>query len=282
MTLSDFQTPDGWITIAPFDHRGSLLTALQLDVSREEDRKKFQELKRLFMKVLSPHVSAVLTDPEYGLSTLSEKAVDCNVFLSLEASGYTGSYEEMTQLLPDWGIEKIKTLHAGAKLLVYLHPDSSTYEEKLRLIKTVYQQAQRHEVVLLVEPVVYEKGAGKQGSATVAQDWIQRHLEVCARVAPFCHILKIQYPGNKEACDTVSTLHPNWILLSRGISFDTFCMYLTTAARSGCKGYAAGRAVWQEIEQWKTPREWEQFLSTTAVGRLLKLNQILRSSRLLA
>jgi hypothetical protein len=61
MTVNDFQTTDGFFTIAPFDHRGSLAESLRLDLSRIEDANVFLMLKHLFMKTLSPYVSTGLT-----------------------------------------------------------------------------------------------------------------------------------------------------------------------------------------------------------------------------
>ncbi len=281
MTLSDFQTADGFFTIAPFDHRGSLASSLKLDLTKEQDQAKFLFLKQLFIKVFSPHTSAVLTDPDYGIQTLDLKAPNCGLFLSLEESGYTGDHEAMTTLKPNWGVDGVQKYNAGAKLLVYFNPLESNAQQKLDVVKRLAEECHQKEVIFLVEPVLFALSSKKQWMAEGDQDWIATHLQACEQFAPYCDILKIQYPGSADACRQVSSLHSNWILLSRGAVYETFIEYMKTAARNGSKGYAAGRAVWQEITSLDSSA-WEQFLQTTAVPRIEELTSILRSANLLA
>ncbi len=282
MNLADFSTPDGLFSIAPFDHRASLAESMHLDLTKSEDQATFLELKKMFMHVFSPHVSAVLTDPEYGIKTLSEKQGNCGVFLSLEESGYSGDHDAMTSLKSEWGVDGVRENGAGAKLLVYFNPKSSTSQQKLDLVRKLFVECKDKEVVFLVEPVLYEVAGAKLWEKEMDAEWSRVYVDVCRQFAPFCDILKIQYPGNQEACSEISTFHDNWILLSRGVSFDTFCTYLSTARRQGAKGYAAGRAVWQELSTLSGKEEWQRFLETTGVTRIQKLNEILKSATLVA
>lgn len=282
MKLADVQTPDGFITIAPFDHRTSLAKSLSLDLHQEEDKKKFIELKALFMQILSPHVSAVLTDPEFGIETERYKDSDCGLFYSLEQSGYGDEGPEaMTELLPDWGIDGIIAHHAGAKLLVNYHPEEKNAAKKRALIATLYKEAQAKGTVFLVEPVLYDLSDSMK-IEFMSEEWISLHLQVCRDIAPYCDILKVQYPGSMQASQAVSAMHPHWILLSRGAPYAEFTEYMKTAVRAGCSGYAAGRAVWQEIEQYSSVDEWKAFLQETTVSRLHELTKILSTARLLS
>lgn len=274
MNLADFQTSDGLFTIAPFDHRASLAKSLNLDLKIEQHQKQFIMLKHLFMKILSPYVSSVLTDPEYGLETLAEKAPNTGLFLSLEKSGYTDDHEQMTQLYPNWGIDGVKKHAAGAKLLVYCNPEGETTPAKYELVKKLFYEARQKGVVFLVEPVLYQGAIQWKEWDKV---WIEAYLSVCSNIAPYCDILKVHYPGSTDACSQITRMHPNWILLSRGIAYDEFVHLLTDAVRNGCRGFAAGRAVWQELTKL-SPKEWETFLNTIAVDRLKALTQILREN----
>ncbi|HSW89426.1 MAG TPA: hypothetical protein VLH19_00975 [Patescibacteria group bacterium] len=269
MILKDFQTKEGFYAIAPFDHRGSLVESLHMDLKNPSDLEKFITLKRMFMEVLSPHVSAVLTDPEYGIKTLDAKAATCALFLSLEASSYGGVQEAPIEFLPNWGVDQIKEKGAGAKLLVYFNPDSPLSAAKIEAVQAIYEECKQKEVVFLVEPVMYK----------VPEDeyWSTTYLSVCRRFAPLCDILKIQYPGSLDACKEVSTFHQNWILLSRGVGYFKFAEVLKVAMSAGCKGYAAGRAVWQELTNYSDPAQWKNFLETTSVERLKSLNTLLHA-----
>jgi tagatose-1,6-bisphosphate aldolase len=275
MTLSDFQTEDGLFTIAPFDHRGSLATSLKLDLKNEVDQETFLYLKHLFMKTLSPYVSAVLTDPDSGLKTLDDKSSDCGLFLSLEESGYTADHDSMTVLKENWGIDGVKSYNAGAKLLVYFNPESETAQKKLHMVAALASEARSKGVILLVEPLLYSLEDKELWAKEGDEQWINEHLSMCEKIAPFCDILKIAYPGSEDACSSITRIHPNWVLLSRGSSYDVFAPLLETSVKHGCRGFAAGRAVWQElISLPKT--EWESFLSTTAVDRLGMLTTLLK------
>ncbi len=272
MTLSDFQNSNGLFTIAPFDHRGSLAKSLNLDLKEKKSKELFSQLKHLFMKTLSPHVSAVLTDPEYGLETIKDKAEAAGLFLSLEKSGYSEDHEDMTELYPNWGIDAVLSHNAGAKLLVYCNPEGKNQQAKYDLIKRLYDEARQKGVVFLVEPVLYSL-PGKEWKEW-DEVWVESHLEVCENIAPFCDILKIQYPGTAEACARVTRMHPNWILLSRGVEYDDFSRLLKDSVQNGCRGFAAGRAVWQELTKLP-PEKWENFLATTSVERLKSLTKIM-------
>lgn len=274
MNLSDFQTSDGLFTIAPFDHRASLAQTLNLDLGNEDHKKLFLSLKHLFMKTLSPHVSAVLTDPEYGVLTLEDKDENAGLFLSLEKSGYSDDHEAMVELYPNWGIDGVLKHNAGAKLLVYCSPNSATMGAKYELIQRLSDEAKQKGVVFLVEPVLFESQTKWKEWDEV---WIEEHLTVCESIAPYCDILKVQYPGSIEACVRLSRMHPNWILLSRGVGYDDFARLLKDAVQNGCRGFAAGRAVWQELTKLD-PSEWEKFLQETSVPRLQELTQILRDN----
>lgn len=278
MTLSDFQTQEGFFAIAPFDHRGSLARSLKFDLSNSDDVERFISLKSLFMRTLSSHVSAVLTDPEYGLASLRDKAEGTGLFLSLEASSYDSNPDEMTTLLPHFGIQGAKSHQSGAKLLIYLHPRSHTYRQKLDLIEDLATQAQRTGVILLIEPIIYELPGETDWKVSGDEVWTKMYLEVCQAVAPHCDILKVAYPGSPEACRQISQMHRSWILLSRGMNFTDFVACFKIAVSMGCRGYAAGRAVWQEITKIKE-NKWEDFLKHTAVLRLEELNKILREQK---
>jgi tagatose-1,6-bisphosphate aldolase len=270
MTLADFQTPDGFFAIAPFDHRSSLAQSLKLDLKKPEHAALFLRLKHLFMKILSPHVSAVLTDPEYGIQTIGDKADTAGLFLSIEESGYSGDHEAMTSLKPNWGIDGVKAHGAGAKLLLYYNPAAPNAKDKVALVSQLFDEAKSKEVIFLVEPVLYATSGKKLWGEEWDPLWIQTHLEVCETFAPLCDILKVQYPGSPEACAAVTRMHPNWLLLSRGVDYGQFLVFLKTALAQGCRGFAAGRAIWRELTMLPS-EEWEKFLQTTAVDRLEEL-----------
>jgi tagatose-1,6-bisphosphate aldolase len=275
MFLSSIQTAAGHFTIAPFDHRGSLATLLNLDLTKSDDQQKLRELKEMMMEIFSPLCSGVLVDPEYGYDAIAKKAPNCGLILTLESSGYTDSRAAIPTLIPNWGVEGVKNNYAVAKLLMYYHPQEANAEPKKKLVSELYNYCQHEQVPFLFEPVVYDPATGKYLSKEafpVAQ------LAMIQELREYCDVIKIQYPGDALACATVTAeLDVPWILLSRGMNYEEFKLATIIAMENGCSGFAAGRSVWQEIGQQRHPDKTpnmsaiRNFLETIGVQRMKEL-----------
>ena len=81
----------GVIAAAAMDQRGSLQKAIasnkgieRADVTDE----MMSEFKTAVSKVLTPHASAILLDPEWGLEAAKARASNAGLLLSYEKSGY--------------------------------------------------------------------------------------------------------------------------------------------------------------------------------------------------
>lgn len=278
MTLSSIQTASGMFTIAPFDHRGSLATSLGLDLTTAVGKKTLTQLKILFMQNFSPYCSGVLVDPEYGFPAIEYKADTCGLILTLESSGYNDEKTDVPVLMPNWGVEAIKNNYAVAKLLVYYHPQEPNAQQKKKLVMELGESCRKEGVAFLVEPVHFSLNPKAELSTTEFQE-IQ--LQTCQEFQAHCDILKIQYPGDALACATLTAeIDVPWILLSRGMSYDPFKEALKVSLENGCKGFAAGRSVWQEISEYKDAEGKldlvgvQQFLQTTATERIKELIQL--------
>lgn len=275
MTLSSIQTASGMYTIAPFDHRGSLATTLGLDLQTAAGKKTLTQLKILFMQTFSPFCSGVLVDPEYGFPAVEYKAEHCGLIMTLESSGYNDEKTAVPVLMPNWGVEGVKNNFAVAKLLIYYHPQEQNAEQKLKLVMELGESCRKEGVAFLVEPVIFSPNP--KAELTQAE-FAEAQLQTCQEFQPHCDILKIQYPGDALSCATITAeLDVPWILLSRGLHYDEFKEALKVSLENGCKGFAAGRSVWQEISEQKKEdgsldmNAVQQFLQTTALERLKEL-----------
>ncbi len=101
----------GVIAAAAMDQRGSLLSAIAKargvtkDKVRPEDMTEF---KTAVTKVLSPHASAILLDPEYSLPALKHVAKGTGVLLAYEESGYDNTRPgRRPDLLPTWSVRRL-------------------------------------------------------------------------------------------------------------------------------------------------------------------------------
>ena len=81
----------GVIAAAAMDQRGSLrkMIAAGKGVSQNEiTDEMMQEFKASVSKALTPHASAILLDPEYGLPAAKARARNAGLLLAYEESGY--------------------------------------------------------------------------------------------------------------------------------------------------------------------------------------------------
>src|ERR1700682_5369292 len=81
----------GVIAAAAMDQRGSLRSAIAKDKSidkKDVAQKMMEEFKEAVSRVLTPHATAILLDPEFGLSAAKQRAKNAGLLLAYENSGY--------------------------------------------------------------------------------------------------------------------------------------------------------------------------------------------------
>lgn len=293
MQLSQLQTHNGKFTIAAFDHRSSLAETLGINVNSEEGVAQFIQIKQLFMDVFSPMASAVLTDPVYGKFTVDRKADKAGLLMSLEESGYEGGKGVVPPLLDNWGVLGVKGYNSAAKLLLYFNPQENTAEAKTDLVKRIFEETQKEEIPFLLEPVLYPV----ENEESFKKSWKAIQQETTEIFDGVCDVLKIEFPGlyenndgdKSQACRVISEYagQTPWIILSRGMGYSEFKEAVAISLEAGGKGFAVGRAVWQEIDQFSIAKtgDWEKsigeienFLKTTGVERMQELVELVVNS----
>src|SRR5258707_15643783 len=83
-----------------------------------------EEFKILVSEVLTPHASAILLDPEWGLPAAKRRARNAGLLLAYEKTGYdkTGP-GRLGDLLDVWSARRLKEAGADcAKILLYFTP----------------------------------------------------------------------------------------------------------------------------------------------------------------
>ena len=101
---------NGVISAAAMDQRGSL----QKSIAKEKgiDPKAvtpamMSEFKVAVSRILTPHASAILLDPEFGLDAVKAKASHAGVLLAYEQTGYDQTQEgRIPTLIPEWTVKK--------------------------------------------------------------------------------------------------------------------------------------------------------------------------------
>ncbi|MFW6150474.1 MAG: tagatose 1,6-diphosphate aldolase [Chloroflexota bacterium] len=290
--LQQVANPNGMLTVCAIDHRGSLKRALQKANPNAANYQDIVDFKLDTCRVLGRLASAVLLDPVYAAAeAVAAGSLPGNIGLlvSIEKSGYAGeSTARLTELLPDWSVSKIKKMGASAvKLLIYFRPDiEGVASKQLDLVKRVADECAEQDIALLVESLAYP--------AEGENDFPARKPELVAESArkltalPI-DVLKAEFPADMEyekdenkllqhckALDEASRLP--WVLLSAGVTYDTFREQVRYASRAGASGFLAGRALWQEAVQFTSREQRVKFLENTALSRLKEISEIVESS----
>ncbi len=107
----------GIIAAAAMDQRGSLQKSLAKEKGGEITDAMMEEFKILVSEVLTPHATAILLDPEWGLPASKRRAKNAGLLLAYEKTGYdkTGP-GRLPDLLDVWSARRLK--EAGADCVV--------------------------------------------------------------------------------------------------------------------------------------------------------------------
>src|SRR5712692_1138841 len=161
--------PAGVIAAAAMDQRGSLQKSIA--AAKGIDKKQvtaemMSEFKIAVTKVLTPHASAILLDPEYGLPATKARSSNAGLLLVYELSGYDNTQPgRLPDLLPHVSVKRIKEWGADAvKILIYYTPldDTKVNDIKHAFIERIGAECATHEIPFFLEFVGYDPAGGDE------------------------------------------------------------------------------------------------------------------------
>lgn len=254
------------------DQRGSFRKMINPENPDEADTQKAVSIKKDILNALYPQFSGVLLDVDYGLKSHYELNPNQPkpFLLAIEKTGYTEKEEEkITEL--QYKVSELKEMGAaGVKLLVYFNLKAESAENQIRTAQLVSHEANKNGMPFFLEILTYE----------IPNQPIENHIIRTVKkflkedVIP--DVFKLEYPGSKGDCREITRILDKipWILLTRGVEFETFCLRLGKAVSGGCKGFLAGRSIWQEYAKATDPAEKEKLLKETIPARFEKISKI--------
>ena len=298
----------GVIGAAAMDQRGSLEKAIKKHKGAgETPAAAMEDFKVAVTKLLTPHASAILLDPEFGLPASKQRAANAGLLLAYEKSGYDNDRPgRLPDLLPEWTVRKIMEQGADAiKLLLYYTPfeDAAINAEKHSFVERVGAECDYHQIPFFLEFVGYDPQGGDGKDLEYAKrkpDVVTGSVVEFSKPEYHVDVLKIEIPVNlqyikgtrsckgpvaysrAEALDhyrrAADAARKPFIYLSAGVSNDQFLESLEMAAEAGVRfnGVLCGRATWQEgIPVFaKQGREaLEKWLADTGVRNIKALNE---------
>jgi len=170
--LKALSNKDGIIAAAAMDQRASLQKAIAS--AKGVDQKAvtpemMSEFKTAVVRVLTPHASAILLDPEYGLDAAKARAPNAGLLLAYEESGYDNTRPgRLPDLLPDMSAKRIVDLGANAvKILIYYSPFHypDVNDIKHAFIERIGAECEFYQIPFFLEFVGYDRRGGmKKGS----------------------------------------------------------------------------------------------------------------------
>ena len=267
----------GVIAAAAMDQRGSLKKALAKEKGADVSDAMMDEFKTVVAEVLTPHASAILLDPQWGLHASKRRASNAGLLLAYEESGYDNTRPgRRPDLLPDWSVRRLKEAGADCvKILLYYTPfdTKDVNEEKHAWVERIGDECRANDIPFFLEFVAYDPADGDEKGPEFAR---VKPQVVKASMAEFTKnrygvdVMKVEVPVNmkfvegaksfvgpaaytraeakQHFLDAAAVATKPFIYLSAGVSNAEFTEGLELAAESGAKfsGVLCGRATWKD------------------------------------
>ena len=305
-------TATGTIAAAAMDQRGSLKKALGKAGGSEATDAMLEEFKSIVTAALTPHASAILLDPQWGLAASKQRSANAGLLLAYEESGYDNTRPgRLPDLLPHWSVRRLREAGADCvKVLIYYAPGDApeVNREKHAFIERIGDECRTNDIPFFLEFVGYDHEGGDEKGPEFAK---RKPAVVAGSMAEFSKdrygvdVMKVEIPVNmkfvegtrsfqgtgvctkQEAIDAfrqaAAVARKPFIYLSAGVSNAEFTESLELATESGVEfaGVLCGRATWKDgISVYATQggdafRDW---LGTEGVRNIGNVNDALRGA----
>jgi tagatose 1,6-diphosphate aldolase len=310
--LEALSNEQGVIAAAAMDQRGSLQKALAAASGKDVSDEQMEEFKSLVTEVLTPHASAILLDPEYGLPASRRRAPNAGLLLAYEESGYDNTQPgRLPDLLPHMSVRRLQEDGADAvKVLIYYTPfeKAEINDVKHAFIERIGDECRANDIAFFLEFVGYDPEGGDEKGL----DFARRKPEVViASMREFSQprygvdVLKVEIPVNttfvagtqafggqaaysrdealQHLRDAASAAHQPFIYLSAGVSNAQFTESLRLAAEAGVQfnGVLCGRATWKDgipVYAKEGADAFRHWLESDGVRNIEAVNDCLRAA----
>jgi tagatose 1,6-diphosphate aldolase len=306
----------GVIAAAAMDQRGSLQKSLAS--ARGVDSKSItpemmSEFKVIVSKVLTPHASAILLDPEFGLEAAKARSKNAGLLLAYELSGYDNTQPgRLPDLLPHVSAKRIADWGADAvKILIYYSPyeDAGVNDIKHAFIERIGNECEALEIPFFLEFVGYDpKGGDEKGLeyAKAKPEIVKASMKEFSLPQYKVDVLKVEVPINPEFVEgsgvykgqkaysrseamthfreAAAIATKPFIYLSAGVGNSTFTESLGLAAEAGTdySGVLCGRATWKEgipVYAKQGAKGLEEWLQREGVKNINAVNDAIKSAK---
>jgi tagatose 1,6-diphosphate aldolase len=299
----------GVIAAAAMDQRGSLKKSISKAMGHDATDADLTQFKVSVTKVLTPHSSAILMDPEYGLPAIEARAKGTGVLLAYEKTGYDAATKgRLPDLLPEWSALRLKEAGADAiKILLYYNPFDSESINRIKhaFIERIGSECQAVDIAFFLEPLAYDDNYDEKGFefAKLKPKYVSAYMREFSKDRYGIDILKVEVPVNMKyvegaSCfaggepaytrdqalklfrDASDSATKPFIYLSAGVTDEVFRETIQFAGEAGSKfcGVLCGRATWQDgigIYGTEGVAGLEKWLGARGVENIEALNKVI-------
>jgi tagatose 1,6-diphosphate aldolase len=305
----------GVIAAAAMDQRGSLKSAIAKEKGidkQDVSAKMLEEFKTIVARVLTPHASAILLDPEYGLPAAKARSKNAGLLLAYENSGYDNTRPgRLPDLLDIWSVRRLAAAGADCvKILLYYTPfdPAEINDIKHAWVERIGAECVAVDIPFFLEFVGYEEGKDEKTIeyARKKPEIVTHSMEEFSKPQYAVDVLKVEVPVNmayvagSKACKgetaysrdqakdlfrkAAAVAKKPFIYLSAGVSNEVFNESLELAAESGTNfsGVLCGRATWKDgipVYAKQGPKALEDWLNDQGVKNIKNVNERLKAAK---
>ena len=252
--------PQHTFAVLAIDHRGPLRRSLEAESPEGSSGEALTAVKHDIVRHLAPATSAILLDPETSAGQCVAQGSlpgSTGLMVALDTGSTGDPLNRSTDVMENWSVEKTLRMGAsGVKLLLYYHPESPEAAKREQLVQQVARDCTKWDIPFFMEPL----GCAADGSPRPLAPEQRRRvvIESARRLVPLgADILKAEFPVDvnvepdeavwREACEELTEASQvPWVLLSGGVTYDTFLKQVRVACEAGASGVMVGRSVWKE------------------------------------
>jgi len=304
----------GVIAAAAMDQRGSLQKALAKEKGVPNvPESMLEDFKSIVTEVLTQYASAILLDPEYGLSAARRRNKKAGLLLAYEQTGYDNNRPgRIPDLLNHWSVRRLKEAGADCiKVLIYYSPfdTKEINDEKHAFVERIGDECRGQDIPYFLEFVGYDPQGGDEKGLEYAKrkpESVIRSMEEFTKENYGIDVMKAEVPINmkfvegvrssagkgsaytrKEALDlfrkSAAVSKKPFIYLSAGVSNEEFSETLELAAESGVKfnGVLCGRATWANgvpVFAKQGEKAFVEWMKSEGVKNIQNVNERLKAA----
>ena len=303
----------GVITAAAMDQRGSLQKSIAKAKGVPDDqvtRAMMEEFKTIVTKVLTPHASAILLDPEFGLPASKARSKNAGLLLAYEKTGYDATMEgRIPDFLDGYSAKRLREEGADCvKVLLYYTPydEPKVNAKKQEIMERIGKECAEEDIAFFLEFVGYDPKSNTTDTLEYAKakpEIVIKSMEEFSKPKYLVDVLKVEIPidvkylkgskaynGSQQAYDWDQAkaifkrqdkcTNLPFIYLSAGVSDEIFRETLELAIEAGVDfaGVLCGRATWKDgipVYAKEGGKALEAWMLDRGVKNITALNQTL-------